>query len=186
MTPEEALQKLADDLFPDVADQVADAIVNPPRTTETVGFYLRGDESDFELAFRKTVTLSETCDHVWAFEDKYVHEMIATWQRNNVLPKKLDPVITRVLDPFAKNSVFEEMEGSAPNANIFSEIRRLYPDATAALEQAFADQGKALLSFDLSAGDTIYFVACDPDDAETWRDRQFHDEPLLALRLPIG
>ena len=185
MMPEKKLLLFTKEFAPESLEKIASLIINPPRTREEVGFYLSGDESDFELTFRAAISEFSKRENVWQFEDKYVHEMIGTWVDAGVIPKKLPDPVRFALDPFAKNSVFADDDDSSPNANVFTVLRDAFPVAVAALERVFADQNQALLSFVLGPqGDTVYFAVVDEDFAIKWANTKLNHDPEMGIAQP--
>ena len=180
---QKALLRLAHDFSRSdqkVIRAVKAAIANPPHTTEEVGFYVSGDENDFENCFRKLCSLLEDHEHALGVEDKYCFDIFEQWVDAGVieqLPAALFKAIP--LDETFGDSGPEEFAGN---------LRKYFPTAARELEAAFAVRGVPLLSLDTNGGDTLLFITPELEAAERWRDvelGQTHDGGILAVRSPM-
>lgn len=180
---QKALLRLAHDLGRGEASVLAAmtvAIANPPRTTETVGFYVSGSENDFENCFRKLCALLEETAFGSSVEDKYCLEIFEQWVRPGRL-QQLPEVLPKVIPGYG---TFDETDPDAACAN----LRKHFPTIAREIETAFAAMGAPLLSLDTDGGDTLLFVNAEPAVAERWRDvelGQTHDGGILAVRSPM-
>jgi hypothetical protein len=173
----EALLRMARDLSrgdPLIIAAVQAAIENPPRTTEEVGFYVSGDESDFENCFRKLCGLLDDSPWGSSAEDKYVREIFAEW-----------------VGPGRLAALPEEVERAFPDPGDevdAGRAKRHFGAATRAVENAFHRAGAPLLSLDTGGGDTLIFVNVEPTVADRWRDVELgktYDGDTLAVRSPM-
>ena len=168
----------------DVMAEMQSAIANPPTTPEEVGFYLSGDETEFELIFRKAVTELDNAGYLWAFEDKYINEMLDVWLQNKTLPKK---AITKDMKT-AMGGFFPDFEDIEVTDELYEFMGREFAGAAEKVEQAFLKKGQRLLSIDIPLGDTLFFLLLPDQDAEKWRNVLFDvtaDEQTLAIRDPM-
>lgn len=178
-----ALLRLAHDLSDSdqkVIRAMRAAIADPPRTTEEVGFYVSGNENDFENCFRKLCSLLEDHEHATGVEDKYCFDIFEQWVEAGQLAEL--PAALRKAIPL------DETFGDTGPEEFGGNLRKHFPTAAHELEAAFAGRGTPLISLDTSGGDTLLFITPGAEAAERWRDvelGQTHDGGTLAVRSPM-
>jgi hypothetical protein len=189
---QKALLRLAHDLGRGEASVLAAmtvAIANPPRTTETVGFYVSGKENDFENCFRKLCGLIEETEYGSSVEDKYCTEIFEQW----VGPGRLQQLPQALSKAIPGYDTSEDPDSGGPdsgeaNAEAIANLHKYFPTVAREIEMAFAALGAPLLSLDTNGGDTLLFVNAEPDVAERWRDVELgrtHNGGILAIRSPM-
>jgi len=194
MTPEQAaaLVALATDISDgdvDVVRQIQAAIRKPPRTTQEVGFYVSGKESDFELCFRHLVTLLD--GYTSSAEDNYVYEIFPQWFGPDRLLESPPAELVAAFPEFLAESA-EEADAAPDSGQLVERLAarlvQRYAPAVFAVERAFENVGRPLLTFELGGGDTLVFVNVTPPVAERWRDKVLghtHRGHPLGLRAPL-
>ncbi len=139
-----------------VFHQVETMVKSPPSlTTEALGFYPRGDESEFERVLRATIfTLSEKYLH--CFEDKYINEALSDLVERNIIRKD-----------WISGQAYEVIDNLA-NGNCDNISAMQLNSTLAEIETALSQMGNALCSFDLSGGDTMYFFILSKEKGGHW------------------
>jgi len=180
---QKALLRLAHDLSrgdAKVIRAMKAAIANPPSTTEEVGFYVSGNENEFENCFRKLCGLLEDREHVIGVEDKYCFDIFEQWTEAGQLE--------RLPNSLFKAIPLDDTFGDSSPENRAEKLRQYFPNAAREIDQAFAARETPLLSLDTAGGDTLLFVTPEPDTAERWRDVELgetHDGESLSVRSPM-
>lgn len=189
---QKALLQLAHDLSRNDASVIATmktAIANPPRTTEEVGYYVSGNENDFENCFRKLCGLLEETAYGSSVEDKYCTEIFEQWVGPGRL-QQLPDVLSKAIPGYDTS---DEPDCNGPdsgeaNSAAIANLRKYFPTVAREIETAFAAMGAPLLSLDTNGGDTLLFVNAESDVAERWRDVELgrtYDGGVLAVRSPM-
>jgi len=166
---------------PEILSRVGAYIDNPPTEIEEIGFYGMENESPGTRLFLATVSLLDSQDHLYSFEDKYMADLLAVWAEDGLFdPGQLPPEAQGVFRPFFDmafvDAIYDE-EGSETSPALRDYIAYLdahYAEATLQLEAAIEESsGKTLLSVDATEGDTMFFALVEPEIAEKWLNKGF-------------
>ncbi|MEM1117352.1 MAG: hypothetical protein AAF845_11600 [Bacteroidota bacterium] len=164
-----ALRQFAADLSdhdPAVLAAADAALAETPRTTEAVGFYVDGRETDEENVFRCVASALMTHGHTTAAEDKYQHEIFEPWSELVTLPDELVAAFPEILGEDDPPEDDGDWEAYAERRQ--AETRAAYVPAVRALEAVFADAGTPLMTLELAGGDTLVFLALPEAVAQRW------------------
>jgi hypothetical protein len=193
MTPEQAaaLIEMASDFShgdAEVARRLRSALDKPPRTTREVGYYVSGKENDFEKCYRHLV--SHLQPYTSSAEDKYVHEIFDQWFGEDRILREAPPELVRVFPEFLASHVAadEPPDSAGMVALVTARVQEHYVAGMRAVERAFADAGRPLLSLDTGGGDTLVFANVEPRIADRWRSRvlgRTYQGVELAVRPPM-
>ena len=172
--------------------QVEAAIRTPPRTTETVGYYLSGRETEFENCFRKLTSLLMQSPYASGAEDKESLWLFSQWigpGRLTQFPSGyVDAIATTPLDPSWHLPDADDDAYAADRPRWEQQLLRTYGAGVMSLQAAFDAAGFPLLPIDLNGGDTLPFIHATPVAAARWRDVQIgetHSGEPLAIRSPM-
>lgn len=181
LDPQKALLQLVQALTDgdkDAENVALDLLANPPAcTAEAMGFYPRGDESDFERSFRGIVSMLGERRFLKVLEDKYASHGVASWLDQGLLPPdRLDAETLQFWNDFG----IGDWEKSSVRTRLKRSLEQSLIPAAIQLGDALKEVGMALLSIELgNGGDTIYACTLPIEHAQRWRDVEF-------LRLPSG
>jgi hypothetical protein len=165
------------------------ALANSPRTPETLGFYPSGDESDHELAVRKTISLLDDKGIIFGIEDKYMDELTGVMeQRGLITPTDLGRDGAAVMNGSAFAAAGKLAKTSARRKQRLTELSGHYVAATRQIEASVVRSGRRLLGVDLPMGDTVHFIALPARVAERWLDVLLvvtYDNHEIGLSPPL-
>lgn len=163
--------------------RVAALIESPPGLEpEQLGFYPRGDEDEYERVIRATVhALSPehnfgAPNQIYGFEDKYINEALSVMADLGLLPvDKLKPESLHLIQGLLDLESLSEDAGGMDKleAQLLPRLAALFSD----IESAYEADEKALLSFDLGAGDTWHVFVLPAGIAARWRNTKLHEMP---------
>ncbi|MEM0962910.1 MAG: hypothetical protein AAGK21_10295, partial [Bacteroidota bacterium] len=182
-----AIRRFAADLSggdPEVLAITDAALVETPRTTETVGFYLSGRETDDENVLRCVTSALMTHGYTTAAEDKYQHEIFEQWAEFVTLPDALVAAFPEIL---GEEDPWDEDDWESYQERRQQDVREAYVPVVRALESAFAEAGTPLMTMELAGGDTLVFLAPSAEVASRWSGVQLattHQGKPMGLRAP--
>lgn len=156
---------------PKVMDSVAKWAVTPPQDMETIGFYSGEDGAPEERLWLATVSLLDLEGYLTSCEDKYCNEVVSIWQDKGLIDVSALPAPARDVFGTILSPPPEWGDGSMTADGILRSQRRFWDhfgEATGQVENQIASRGKALLSVDATDGDTQFFIALPPEQAQRW------------------
>lgn len=184
----EVLLKLASDLSrhdEKIISQMKNCLDSPPRTSEQVGFYLSGKESDFENCFRFLIKLIMNTPYCCSCEDKYALEVADLWLSKNGLVE-----LPEVFLKMAPNYYELPMDGIKEenlDSYLMSCFESHFLNGVKAIEKQFWQLGTPLMSIEKGEGDTMVFVCVTPDMYKAWENVKLgktYQETPLGLTAP--
>jgi hypothetical protein len=169
---------------PVVLEKVKRYIANAPTKIEEVGFY--GSDGDTPQPERRqwlaTVSALADAGHLTPSEDKYSNELVPVLAQNGQIDLAAMP---------AKIRLFWHDVGEGDSDLSERAFRKMawetYGQATNVIEAQLAARGKALLSIDVTDGDTMYFAVVDKAVADRWLNTGFGNSAAYdgGIREPM-
>ena len=190
-TAQKALLSFVHDLAngdEEIAGRVQSLISDPPEpTAQSMGFYPRGDQDEFERVFLKTVRTLDDYGYLRSWEDKYVHSMLHEWITSEFVPSAgLRPETVYYTEKLRTPTSMIRM-GVGPRDVTDDEGRELaenFESTASDIDAGVTKAGQALLSIDLSGGDHLYVACVSTTLAGKWKDvlfwRRGNGEPLAV------
>ncbi len=190
MTPlqKNALIRLATDLSrgdKNVIQQIEKAIKTPPKTSKEVGYYLGGDENDFEICFRKMASLLSDSKFTTSAEDKYIYEIFSQWEaRLGDMPNSIKEALPFIFD---ESYDIDELDEEEIKKEAVGRMQTHLLNGLNDIAKKFEKKSMPLLTIDTGGGDTLLFINVTSEVATLWRNVEIgrtHDDIPLAIRSP--
>jgi|GEM_PF-4014499 len=154
-----------------VLARVRAAFENPDRDPETVGFILDANASDFEIAFRTTITVLNDSSYVLTYENKFANELPASMATN----ERIFPA-GAVLNPQLEQYIEQLSYGLELGPDDFELDEPIFAEAVHALEDTANENGVYFLELNLGSSDTRYIIPTNQNNYDRWLDVSFQQE----------
>jgi len=171
-----------------LVSQVERFLENPPTSLEVIGFY-GGEKADASTrVYYATISALADAGFVYQIEDKYTPEIVWRWVKEGVLVPDALPEAARTVVAALCSAGHEYLEmPPAQRSQMLRTLTTHFVQATREIEADLAARDQALLSIDVTRGDTMFFAVVDAATGAKWLNKALieRDGYRAGVRSPM-